>query len=82
MISNEVAMALWHRAAKAKLGLEIPTEDHSYLMQLLYTARRESGDTELDRLSLVKTKVGICIIDRERAEDAVRKASQSNGESV
>ena len=82
MISHEAAMNLWYRAAQAKIGLEIPTNDHNYLMQTLYTARVSSGDKDLDRLSLVKTKVGICIIDRERAKDAIGNATQGNGESL
>jgi hypothetical protein len=82
MISHEDAMNLWYRAAQAKIGLEIPTNDHNYLMQTLYTARVSSGDKDLDRLSLVKTKVGICIMDRERAKDVIRDATQGDPESL
>jgi len=82
MISNELALALWHRAAKADLGLLVPTKDINYLMQVLYTARRENGDVELDRLSLVKAKQGVYIVDRERAADVVRQVQEGNGESV
>ena len=82
MISHELAMALWYRAAKAEIGLEVPTNDHNYLMQTLYTARKSAEDPELDRLSLVKTKKGISIIDRERAENAVRAAKEGNSKPV
>lgn len=82
MISNELALALWYRAAKAELGLLVPTNDINYLMQVLYTARKENGDADLDRLSLVKAKQGVYIVDRERAADVVRQAQEGNGESV
>ena len=82
MISNELALALWYRAAGAKLGLLVPTNDINYLMQVLYTARRESEDTELDRLSLVKVKIGVAIMDRERCENVVRQAQEGNGKLV
>ena len=82
MISNELALALWYRAAEAELGLLVPTNDINYLMQVLYTARKENGDSDLDRLSLVKAKTGVYIVDRERAKDAVGKAQKGNGESV
>jgi len=82
MISNEPALALWYRAAKADLGLLVPTNDINYLIQVLYTARRENGDAELDRLSLVKVKTGVAIMDRERCENVTRQAQEGNGESV
>jgi hypothetical protein len=73
MISHELAMTFWYRAAEAAFGIAIPTDDLNYLMQTLYTARQSSGDRDLDRLSLVKAKDELWIIDRERAKNVRAK---------
>jgi hypothetical protein len=72
MISHEVAMSLWYRAAEARLGIAIPTNDINYLMQTLYTARIASGDESLAKLSLLKAKDEVWIVDREKAKDAAQ----------
>jgi hypothetical protein len=65
-------MSLWYRAAEARLGIAIPTNDINYLMQTLYTARIASGDESLAKLSLLKAKDEVWIVDREKAKDAAQ----------
>jgi hypothetical protein len=72
MISHELAMSLWYRAAEAKIGIAIPTSDIVYLMQTLYTARQSADDSSLARLSLLKATGEVWIVDREAAENVQR----------
>lgn len=81
MISNELALAMWYRAAEVEIGYKIPTNDINYLMQVLYTARKTAEDPSLDRLSLVRAKDSVWIVDQEKF-DAIRQAKEGNGESV
>ena len=81
MISNELALAYWYRAAEVEIGYKIPTNDINYLMQVLYTARKTSGDESLERLSLIKAKDSVWIVDQEKF-DAIRQAKEGDGESV
>lgn len=66
MISHELAMELWRRAARAKVGIRIPTNDVNYLCQVLYAARRAEDDEELTALSLVKVKDGVWIVKNSK----------------
>ena len=67
MISHELAMELWHRAAEAEVGIRVPTEDVNYLTQTLYAARRAEGNPEeLMILSIVKVKGGLWLVKNSK----------------
>lgn len=66
MISHELAMELWRRAARAEFGIRIPTDDVVYLSQTLYAARRAEDDEELTALSVVKVKGAVWIVKNSK----------------
>jgi hypothetical protein len=82
MISNELALALWERAASCRIGIAVPTNDVVYLVQTLYVARQSLDDDRYAHLTLIKAKGEVWIVDRKAAEDAVREVEEGNVEPL
>jgi hypothetical protein len=67
VISHELAIEIWNRAAQAEIGIRVPTEDVNYLTSTLYAARKAEGNPEeLMELSIVKVKGGIWLVKNSK----------------
>lgn len=57
MATNDL-LSLWRRAAKAKYGIAISTDDRTLLRQQLYRVRAEAGDEALQEIAMMMSRDG------------------------
>lgn len=55
-LTREAALALWHRAAAAEIGIGVATPDKRSLQNFLYVVRQELGGASLANLVIVLPK--------------------------
>lgn len=58
ILSFPSALTLWRRALTTEFGLAIPTTNRIEMMRIMYAARKESGDEELEKVMIMKPNNG------------------------
>lgn len=63
----------WYEALHSPIGMEFEVDNPDRFIQLLYAARRESGDEQLNALSIVRSPINpsrVWIMKRKPDEQA------------